>query len=166
MDRGLTAVVSNAIPNAAIRKPTIGMDLLIPEDPCQLVAEGDLSRAMDIPVVKRGPVPKEAMILPGGPPLTSCRAGYSTVVAVEPRDLASFIRERDGDPPNIRSDRWPRGRGVRLRRGVRVVRVGGGYVRSVCISTLAAKRSATFAHCRASLSAAFPGIRAESASSA
>ena len=90
-----SASMSDSIPDVALR---------IPDDPCQLLTEGDVSRAMDVPVVRSGPVPEGAMILPGGPPLCDyvMRGRYSTVVvAVEPRDLVSFVREGDGDPGNI-----------------------------------------------------------------
>ena len=85
---------------------------------------------MDVPVIKSRLVPEEAMILPGGPPLCDyvTRGRYSTVVvAVEPRNLAPFFRERDGDPRNTDPIAGLGDEAFASAKGSVWVRVGGGY---------------------------------------
>ena len=57
------------------------------QDPCELVSNGDVEMATGARVQSSGPVPDEAMIVPGGPPLCEYEVPgrhATIIVAVDP----------------------------------------------------------------------------------
>ncbi|HEX7247870.1 MAG TPA: hypothetical protein VF351_07190 [Actinomycetota bacterium] len=72
-------------------------------DPCELVSIADVEMATGARVQSSGPVPDEAMIVSGGPPLCEYevpgRHG-TIIVAVDPTGAEEFARLRNRDPSN------------------------------------------------------------------
>lgn len=75
----------------------------LPKDPCGVVSESDVARAMGVAVKGSAPVPAKRMRVPGGPRLCEYEMDgryLTVVVAVEPSNASAFARVRDRDPRN------------------------------------------------------------------